>query len=108
LSLMARLKIGGYFALWYMLNVIYNSELCADFCDIIANICHSLYHRYSSQPHLQNNELFQSSTRNISMSSLHHSQWDHSNSSSDHSTASSYGLPNFVLHPSSPLVGKLP
>jgi len=53
LSLMARLKIGGYFALWYMLNVIYNSELCADFCDIIANICHSLYHRYSSQPHLQ-------------------------------------------------------
>ena len=26
LSLMARLKIGGYFALWYILNVVYNSE----------------------------------------------------------------------------------
>lgn len=26
LSLMARLKIGGYFALWYILNVVYNSK----------------------------------------------------------------------------------
>lgn len=26
LSLLARLKIGGYFALWYILNVVYNSE----------------------------------------------------------------------------------
>ena len=27
LSLLNRLKIGGYFALWYILNVVYNSEL---------------------------------------------------------------------------------
>ncbi len=26
LGLMARLKIGGYFGLWYVLNVVYNSE----------------------------------------------------------------------------------
>ena len=26
LSLLARLKIGGYFALWYILNVVYNSK----------------------------------------------------------------------------------
>ncbi len=26
LSLLARFKIGGYFGLWYILNVVYNSE----------------------------------------------------------------------------------
>lgn len=38
LSLMARLKIGGYFALWYILNVVYNSECLISVILLLQNI----------------------------------------------------------------------
>lgn len=110
-SLAERLKIGGYFSLWYILNIVYNSE-----CIIfrwgrnalklwLVLFSGSIYPRRSLDYHSSTFEYVNKppltpfcsrvvvsfnerklSTRNTSTSYRHHSPWDRSNSSSDPST----------------------
>jgi hypothetical protein len=66
------LKVGFYFALWYALNIYYNSKskenpiLCT--CSMVPSVLYSLLHSYRNSPYFH----IQSSTRKSSMSYRRH------------------------------------